>query len=184
MKVSTSSVVGAALAVVNAVYAVLLTFGVLELSDVEKGAVLLVANTTAALALALWAHFRRSTVEEPVAVGVALLAWTSSVLALLAVFSVWGLTVAKTSAIQSLIVVLVGIPTAIKVRSSVTSNAGVEIAKATAQTPDAILAATNPRLRPPEGGASATGVPVFGGGSGGGGSNAGAVTIKSVTGAQ
>lgn len=140
MKLSTSRVSTTVLALVNAIYAVLLVFSVLAWTDVQKGAVLVAANATAGFGLAVFAHFRPATVEEPVALGVTFLAFTSSTLGLAVVFAWFDITEAQAGALQALIIVVLGIPTAVLVRRSVTSPASLAIAEAAAVTPDALEA--------------------------------------------
>ena len=92
----------ALLVVVNATIALLVGLAIVSWTDVQVALVLATANTGVGLAVAVYAHLKPGTVAEPVAVGVALTAFTTAVLALLVGFQVFTLTDAQIGLVISL----------------------------------------------------------------------------------
>ena len=88
----------------NAILTAVIVVGDLEWSDAQKGAAYVAVNTSVALGVSLYAHFRPTQPRYPVAVGVSLVAWTESGLTVLTVFTVWGLTAAKAAVLQAIVV--------------------------------------------------------------------------------
>lgn len=122
--VTTAKQAGGLAAFVNAVLALLVGFGALDWSADESAAVVLCVTAAIALAAAVWAHLRRATGREPVAVFAALVAFASSGNGVLLVFGT--ITAAQGGMVAAVIVTggaLLGVGV---VRAKVTPTANLQ----------------------------------------------------------
>ncbi len=83
----------------------------------------MLVNTSTALGVALYAHFRPGTAAEPVAIGVSLIAWSSGLLGVATVFAWWSITPADATLLQGVTVAGVSVLTLLFARSVVTPEA-------------------------------------------------------------
>jgi hypothetical protein len=89
-------------------------------TPIENGAAFLVVNTTVAFGVSVYAHVRPQRPGYPVAVGVSFLLWSDSVLGLLTVHAVFGLTKDQAALAQGVFVALVGLIALFASQSKVT----------------------------------------------------------------
>lgn len=104
----------------NAAMVAVMVLWSLNWTDLEKGAAYLVVNTTVAVGVSAYAHFRPTEPRYPVAFSVSFIAWTSSVFGLLTVFDLLGMTDQKAIVLQDVIVSAIALVSLFVVTKAVT----------------------------------------------------------------
>lgn len=118
----TKTRIASILVVVGAVTAVLTGFQIVDWSAAEGGLVAAEASTVLIMYSALYQHFRPNTKEEPVAVGVALIAFANSTVLLISGFEWVHWSAEQQSLIATLVTVIVALVTGWRVRGDVTAK--------------------------------------------------------------
>jgi hypothetical protein len=98
----------------------LTTFDVVDWSDSQTALVTAEAGATIGFLSAVYAHFRRATPKEPVALAATFTALVSATGALGTGFDWWDLTADEVSALVGAITATIGVGTAILARNNVT----------------------------------------------------------------